>query len=239
MSSPCPLIVDVVIPALDEEAALPGVLAELRAAPVRQVVVVDNGSRDATAARARAAGALVVAEGQRGYGAACLRGIAALGALAPRADVVVFLDGDGSSDPAELAQLCAPIARGEADLVLGSRVHGRVERGALPPQARVGNHIASILIRALYGAHHADLGPFRAIRFEALDRLEMADRDWGFTVEMQVKAIRRGLRVVEVPATWRRRRAGRSKISGTVRGVIGAGVKIIGTILRHSRGPRA
>jgi glycosyltransferase involved in cell wall biosynthesis len=232
------LVVDAIIPALDEEEALPGVLGELAATAVRHVVVVDNGSRDATVAVARSAGAHVVAEAHRGYGAACLRGIAACRALAPRADVLVFLDADGSDDPAEIARLVAPIAEGRADFVIGSRVldGAHVERGALSPQARAGNLVATLLIRALYGERHSDLGPFRAIRFDALERLDMRDLDFGWTAEMQVKAIRRGLRVAEVPASWRRRRGGRSKISGTVRGVVRAGYKILTTIARHARG---
>jgi glycosyltransferase involved in cell wall biosynthesis len=231
------MIVDAIIPALDEEVALPGVLRELAATAVRTVVVVDNGSRDRTVEVARAAGAEVVAEAHRGYGAACLRGIAACRAHAPRPDVLVFLDADGSDDPAELARLLAPLAAGDADFVIGSRTlpGAHVERGALTPPQRSGNAVATLLIRALYGVAATDLGPFRAIRFDALDRLDMRDRDWGWTAEMQVKAIRRGLVTVEVPASWRRRRGGRSKISGTIKGVIGAGYKILTTIARHAR----
>lgn len=233
------MIVDAVIPALDEEASLPGVLAELARTPVRRVVVVDNGSRDRTVELARAGGAEVVAEPRRGYGAACLRGIAACRAASPPPDVIVFLEGDGADDPAELSTLLEPIARGEADLVLGSRVlaASKVEGRALTPQARAGNLVAVGMIRLLYGVRHTDLGPFRAIRLDALERLDMRDPDWGWTAEMQVKAIRRGLRIVEVPASWRRRRGGRSKISGTVRGVIGAGYKILTTIARHAGRP--
>jgi glycosyltransferase involved in cell wall biosynthesis len=230
------VIVDAVIPALDEEQALPGLLAELARAPVRRVVVVDNGSRDRTAAVARAAGAIVVAEAHRGYGAACLRGIAACRAAAPPPDAIVFLDADGADDPAELPALLAPLARGDADLVVGSRTlpGARVEPGALTPQARAGNFVATRLMRALYRARPTDLGPYRAITLAALDALAMRDLDWGWTAEMQVKAYKRGLRVVEVPAGWRRRRGGRSKISGTVRGVIGAGYKILTTVVRHA-----
>jgi glycosyltransferase involved in cell wall biosynthesis len=232
------VIVDAIIPALDEEGALPGVLAELRGTRVRRVVVVDNGSRDRTREVARAAGAHVVEEARRGYGAACLRGIAECRRAEPPPEVLVFLDADGADDPAELDALVAPILAGDADLVLGSRVlePARVEPGALTPQARAGNLVATTLIRVLYGVRHTDLGPYRAIRLDALDRLEMRDLDWGWTAEMQVKAIRRGLRIAEVPTAWRRRRAGRSKISGTVRGVIGAGYKILTTIARHAAG---
>lgn len=187
---------------------------------------------------ARAAGAVVVAEAHRGYGAACLRGIAAARELVPRADVLVFLDADGSDDPRELDRLLAPIAEGGADFVVGSRVlpGAQVERGALSPQARAGNLVATLLIRALYGAAQTDLGPFRAIRFDAFERLDMRDLDFGWTAEMQVKAIRRRLVVAEVPTSWRRRRGGKSKISGTLRGVVGAGYKILTTIARHARG---
>jgi glycosyltransferase involved in cell wall biosynthesis len=223
------VITDAIIPALDEEHALPGVLDELRGR-VRRVIVADNGSRDRTAEVARAGGALVVSEPRRGYGAACLAAIAAARRDPP--EVVVFLDADGASDPSELPSLVAPIAEGRAELVLGSRVH--LERGSLTPPQRAGNLVATMLIRALYGARHADLGPFRAITFTDLLRLDMRDRDFGWTAEMQVKALRRGLRVIEVPTSWRRRRAGQSKVSGTLRGVVGAGYKILTTVVRHA-----
>ena len=226
--------VDCLIPARDEEGALPGVLAAIPGGIVRRVIVVDNGSRDRTAEVARAAGAQVISEPARGYGAACLAGIGYL-ALDPP-DILVFLDGDHADDPRELPSLVAPIERGEADLVIGSRTLGRCERGALTPQQRAGNALAVALIRVAYRHHFTDLGPFRAIRFPSLLALEMRDRDYGWTVEMQVKALRRKLRVIEAPVSYRRRRAGASKVSATVRGTIGAGGKILWTIARHALG---
>jgi glycosyltransferase involved in cell wall biosynthesis len=201
---------------------------------VDDVVVVDNGSADRTAEVARRRGARVVLEPERGYGAACLRGIAALG----DADVVVFLDGDHADRPQEMDRLVDPIVAGRADLVVGSRVSGEREAGALTPQARFGNLLACSLIRLLHGVRYTDLGPFRAVRADALRRLAMCDRDYGWTVEMQVKAAQLGLPALEVPVSYRRRRIGRSKVSGTLRGVLGAGTKILGTIVALSLQPR-
>jgi len=225
--------VDVVIPALDEEHALPSVLRDLPVGRIRRVVVVDNGSRDRTAAVAREAGAEVVLEPRRGYGSACLAGIAALAVPGALPDVVVFLDADYSDRPSELPRLVGPIVEKGADLVVGSRTLGHAESGALLPQARFGNALATFLIRALYGVRFTDLGPFRAVRWSALERLAMSDRDFGWTVEMQVKAARLGMRCVEVPVSYRRR-IGRSKISGTVVGSVRAGWKILYTIARLS-----
>lgn len=229
-------VIDVVIPALNEEDSLPLVLADLPRPPVRRVVVADNGSSDGTARVARQGGAVVVAAPRRGYGSACLAGLAHLRGNDPP-EVVVFVDADYSDHPEELPALVAPILAGEADLVIGSRVLGRRERGALLPQARAGNLVACALIRLLYGHRYSDLGPFRAARWEALERLGMADPDFGWTAEMQVKALRRGLRVAEVPVSYRRR-VGVSKITGTVTGTVRAGYKILWTVLRHSRGSR-
>lgn len=226
------MLIDVVIPALDEEEALPHVLAAIPEGAVRRVVVADNGSRDRTAEVARAAGAEVVREPRRGYGAACLKALAHLRRDPP--DVVVFLDGDHSDHPEELPRLLAPIERGEADLVVGSRALGRAERGALTPQQRVGNAIACVALRLVYGARYTDLGPFRAIRWEALERLGMVDLDYGWTVEMQIKAARRRIAHAEVPVSYRRR-IGVSKVSGTVRGTLGASRKILWVLARHAR----
>ena len=218
--------IKVVIPALNEASSVGRVIG---AVPdwVDEIVVADNGSTDGTADVARAAGARVVYEPRRGYGQACLAALAQLGPC----DVIVFLDGDFSDHPEQMHRLVAPIVGDRADLVIGSRTRGPCEAGALTPQQRFGNRLACGLIRLIWNAGFTDLGPFRAIRSTALARLEMRDRNYGWTVEMQVKAAGRRLRVCEVPVRYRKR-LGRSKISGTVRGVLGAGTIIPATILR-------
>jgi glycosyltransferase involved in cell wall biosynthesis len=226
--------VGVVIPALDEEAALPLVLAELPRAAVDRLVVVDNGSRDRTAEVATAAGAEVVREPRRGYGRACQAGIERLvdesrDALAD-GDVIVFLDADRSDFPEELPLVAGPVLRGEAALVIGSRVLGGATMEALLPQAWFGNRLACALMRLLFGARHTDLGPFRAISVRALRHLRMADNDFGWTVEMQLKARAARLSVVEVPVRYRAR-IGQSKITGTITGTLRAAFKILGWIL--------
>jgi hypothetical protein len=224
---PAPRVV-VVIPALDEEEAIGAVVREVPPV-VGEVIVVDNGSRDRTADVAREAGATVVREPRRGYGRACLAGIAA----AAGADVLVFLDGDRSDYPAQLVDVVRPILGGEADLVIGSRSLGRREAGAHPWHAVLGTRACVGLMNLLTGSRATDLGPFRAITAFALRRLDMRDRGYGWTAEMQVKAARRGLRVVEVPVDYRPR-LGRSKVSGTLRGTLGAGIGIVATIVRHA-----
>lgn len=202
-------------------------------AALDELVVADNGSSDRTATAARAAGATVVVETRRGYGSACLRGIAYLAErVAGPPKIVVFADGDGSNEPRDLLQLIGPIDRNEADLVIGSRAR-RAARGSLTFPQRFGNVLASRLLRLMYGLEATDLGPFRAITWDALVRLEMEDRDYGWTVEMQIKAAKQGLRVSEVDVANHPRRAGKSKVGGTVRGVVGASQKIIRTILKY------
>jgi glycosyltransferase involved in cell wall biosynthesis len=216
----------VIIPALNEGASIARVLADIPPAMAR-VIVADNGSTDDTAARARQGGAQVVSEPKRGYGAACLRAMAALQNDPP--DIAAFLDADYSDYPEQLPRLIAPITAGVADLVIGSRVAGTAQRGALTPVQLFGNALSVTLIRLLWGVHYSDLGPFRAIRWPALMRLGMADRNYGWTVEMQVKAARAGLRCIEVPVDYRRR-IGKSKVSGTLTGSARAGHKILSVI---------
>lgn len=222
--------VDVVIPARDEEESIARVVERLEGAPVSRVLVVDNGSRDRTAEAARRAGATVVSEPRRGYGAACHAGLAFLRSRPP--EVVAFLDADLSEDPAQLVELLAPIVEGRADLVIGSRTLGEREPGSLTPVQEFGNRLATLMLRVLFGARFTDLGPFRAVRWEALERLGMRDRGYGWTVEMQARAARAGLRCAEIPVRHRVRRHGRSKVSGTLAGMLGAGWKIPLTILR-------
>ena len=228
------ITLDILIPARDEAAALPLVLGDLPRAGegwrVRQVVVVDNGSRDATAEVARAAGAQVVHEPVAGYGRACLTGLAALRDSPP--DAVAFVDADHSDDPRELPRLVAPLVRGQAVLVIGSRARGAREPGAFTPAQAFGNWLAPALLRLLWGVRATDLGPFRVITWDALESLGMRDRGFGWTVEMQARAARRGLATEEVPVSYRRRRHGRSKIAGTVSGSVRAGAKILATIGR-------
>lgn len=225
-----------IIPALNEEQSVGRVVADLQATARAEnwplcIVVCDNGSSDETARVARAAGALVVHEAERGYGAACLRALAHMPA---QTDIVLFIDADYSDFPEEFPLLVRPIAEDRADLVIGSRTApGAVrERGALTLQQRFGNWLATFLIRLLYGVRYTDLGPFRAISARALRSLGMRDRNFGWTVEMQIKAAKLGLRSQEVPVSYRRR-IGVSKISGTVKGTLMAGTIIISTILRE------
>jgi len=224
-----PFFISVIIPALNERESIGLVLRDLPRPLVRQVIVVDNGCTDDTPAIAACAGAQVVRQARRGYGAACQAGIAALD---PRADVVAFLDADYSDFPEEIEGLVEPLRRGEADFVIGSRVLRDESRAALLPQAYWGNRLATFLIRRFWHFAYTDLGPFRAIRRESLETLGMRDTTFGWTVEMQIKALRAGLRVREEPVSYRKR-IGRSKISGTVKGTLFAGTRIMFTIFKY------
>ena len=220
--------VSVIIPAFNEAESIGKVIADIPKACVGEIIVVDNGSIDRTAEVARVAGARVVREVHKGYGHACLAGIAAL----TTPEIVVFLDGDYSDFPSEMSLLIQPILAGDAEMVIGSRIRGAREKGALLPQARFGNALATFLIWLLFHVRYTDLGPFRAIRYEQLLAMDMQDKTFGWTVEMQVKAAKMGLRMCEVPVSYRKR-IGQSKITGTVRGTILAGYKILTTILRY------
>jgi glycosyltransferase involved in cell wall biosynthesis len=221
----------VVIPALNEERAIGLVVRDLPGW-VDQIIIADNGSTDATAATAQAAGAMVVHEAEKGYGAACLTGIAAAG----QADIIVFMDGDYSDYGEDLHLLVDPIIAGTHDFVLASRMLGERESGSLTPQQQFGNWLATTLIRAIWRVRYTDLGPYRAIRRDALERLQMADRNYGWTVEMQIKAAEAGLRFIEVPGRYRRR-IGVSKVSGTIKGSVMAGYKILSIIGRYAFRP--
>lgn len=233
--APCDLAdVTVVIPAFNEEASLPLVLGDIP--KVGRVIVVNNGSTDDTAAVACDCGATVVHEPRRGYGSACLRGLAAIDEFVragePPPRIVVFLDADYSDHPDLLPNLVEPIRDGRADFVLGSRLLGEREPGAMPPQSLFGNRLACFLMRVLFGVRYTDLGPFRAIEYQSLVDLGMADRDFGWTVEMQIKAARARLRSIEIPVPYRCR-IGKSKISGTIAGSLKAGTKILYTIAKY------
>lgn len=223
----------IIIPALNEEDAIGGVVAGVRD-QVDRVIVVDNGSTDQTAERAAEAGAEVVYVAKPGYGRACLAGVA----VASDCDLLIFMDGDGADDPADLPDLIAPVLRGEADLVIGSRALGRTEIGALTLPQRWGNALATCLMRWFWNGPFTDLGPFRAIRRTSYQRLAMQAPTFGWTVEMQVRALKQNLRCTEVPVAYRRR-IGVSKISGTIKGVILAGAFILGTIFREALQPNS
>ena len=221
-------IIKVVIPAQNEERAIGKVISEI---PdwVSEVIVADNGSTDKTADVATEHGATVVSIPEAGYGRACLGGIAVAGTY----DIRVFLDGDASDYPEDMHLLVSPIHNGEADMVIGSRVLGKLEKGSLTPQQRFGNALACWLIKIIWKHKYTDLGPFRAISKEGLEKLNMEAPTFGWTVEMQIRALKQGLRCQDVPVRYRKR-IGKSKISGTVKGVIMAGVYILGTIFTEA-----
>jgi len=228
------MIIDVVIPAYDEEGTVAKVVGDIDMNLVRQVVVVDNNSTDKTAQVAKDAGALVVKEVQRGYGKACLTGLDVCRNSKPTPDVVVFMDADYSDHPEQLIDLVGPVVSGQCDMVIGSRALGNREKGSMAPQQRFGNWLATFLIRLIYKERFTDLGPFRAIRWTTLEAIGMKDENFGWTVEMQIKVIKGGFRFREVPVDYRQRGAGKSKVAGTFKGTVLAGWKIISTILKYS-----
>ncbi len=222
----------VIIPAFNEENSVGSVVRDIPAGLVDEIVVVNNNSNDQTAVEAARAGATVLNEPIQGYGRACLRGIAYAKNRQQKPDIIVFIDADYSDYPGEITQVVGPILAGDVDLVIGSRALGQRESGSMTFPQVFGNWLATTLMRWIYGVHYTDLGPFRAIRFDSLIALDMQDTTYGWTVEMQLKAAKKGLRIVEVPVTYRKR-IGFSKISGTVKGAVGAGYKIIITIFKY------
>jgi len=222
-------MISVIIPALNEEEPIAGVVREAAETKIpHEIIVVDNGSTDRTAERARDAGARVV-NAPRGYGRACAAGVAA---LRPECDIVVFLDGDGSDCPEFINQLVDPIAAGTHDFVIGSRTRGQREPGSMNLQQILSGRFAGLIIRLLYRVPYTDMCPFRAIRRDALERLDMREQTYGWNIEMQMKVARAGLRILEVPVNHRCRTGGKSKVSGTLRGTFVAGSRIIATLLR-------
>lgn len=222
----------VIIPAFNEENAVGNVIRDIPRPLIQEIIVVNNNSRDQTTQVAAAAGATVLQELRQGYGFACLAGIDYVRRLATPPDIVVFLDADYSDYPEEIPRLLAPILTGGYQMVIGSRALGNRQRGSMTPQQLFGNWLATTLLRWLYGVHYTDLGPFRAIRFSTLLALDMRDQTYGWTVEMQLKAAKLGFKTTEVPVSYRQR-IGFSKISGTVRGTVLAGYKIITTIFKY------
>lgn len=226
------LVIKVIIPAFNEENGIGEVIREIPKNLISEIVVINNASTDNTEQIAIEAGAIVLREPIPGYGRACLKGIEYLKQTRQVPDVVVFLDADHSDYPEEIPELVKPITHGNADLVIGSRALGIKEDGSMTPQQIFGNWLATRLLKLFYGVKFTDLGPFRAIRFSKLIELEMQDKTYGWTVEMQLKAAKKGFQCVEVPVRYRRR-IGFSKISGTVKGTIMAGYKILATIFKY------
>jgi glycosyltransferase involved in cell wall biosynthesis len=223
-------MISVIIPALNEEEPIAAVVRDcLTTGLSAEVIVVDNGSSDGTAERARAAGARVVSEPAPGYGRACAAGVRA---LVRECEIVVFLDGDGSDCPEFMPQLVEPIQRDEQDFVIGSRTRGKREPGSMNFQQVFAGRVAGMLLRLFYGVRYSDMCPFRAIRRSALDKLGMKEPTYGWNLEMQMRAARARLRILEVPVDHRCRTGGESKVSGTLRGTFVAGVRIVGTLFR-------
>lgn len=227
------VIIDVIIPAYNEQYSISKVIGDINKNLVREIIVVDNNSTDFTGRNARLSGATVVQEYKQGYGAACLKGIEYIKSKTRSPDIVVFLDADYSDHPDQMELLVNPIIHDGFDLVIGARSPLNREDGSMTPQQIFGNRLAVTLLRWLYGAHFTDLGPFRAIKWQRLLSLNMIDQDYGWTVEMQIKAVKQKLKYTEVGINYRCR-TGVSKISGTLRGTVMAGYKIITTIFKYA-----
>ena len=225
-------IIDVIIPAYNEEASIGLVISDIPHDLVRETIVCDNASTDQTGAKAKERGATVLLEERKGYGSACLRGLSYIASKKTPPEIVVFLDGDYSDHPEQMSDLIRPIVDHDIDLVIGSRALGNLQKGAMMPQQIFGNWLATNLIRVFYRYNFTDLGPFRAIKYDKLLDLRMNDPDFGWTVEMQVKAAKLKLKCEEVPVHYRTR-IGVSKVSGTLRGTILAGHKILWTIFKY------
>ena len=226
------LVVDVIIPVLNEEKSIAKVIQSIPVNQVRNVVVVDNGSTDNTKEVVMRTNALLISEEKKGYGSACFKGVEYLLSLEHKPAIVVFMDGDFSDYPEEISKLVLPITEQQMDVVIGSRTLGIAQKGSLTLPQRFGNWLATKLLYQLYKARYTDLGPFRAIRLEALEKLNMQDRTYGWTIEMQLKAAKMGMSYCEVPVSYRKR-IGTSKISGTVKGSVLAGFMILKTIFKY------
>ncbi len=222
----------VIIPAYNEQNSVNLVVQDIPGGLVKEVIVVDNNSSDKTGANALSAGATLLRENKQGYGFACLKGIDYLQNKAKEGDVVVFLDADYSDYPGEMKNVISPIINQNYDMVIGSRALGKKEKGSMTPQQVFGNWLATTLIRFFYKAKFTDLGPFRAITFGKLMELEMKDKTYGWTVEMQLKAAKRSYRFTEVPVNYKKR-IGKSKVSGTLKGTVMAGYKILSSIFKY------
>ena len=222
----------VIIPAFNEAGAIGKVINDIPEGLVNEVIVVNNNSTDETSEKAEEAGATVLHESRQGYGSACLKGVEYVKSKRDKPDIIVFLDADYSDYPGEMEQLVKPIIEKDYDMVIGSRTLGNREKGAMLPQQIFGNWLATTLLKLLYGAKFTDLGPFRAIRFDKLLKIDMQDKTYGWTVEMQLKAAKHKLKFCEIPVSYRKR-TGVSKITGTVKGTVLAGYKIITTIFKY------
>lgn len=225
-------IIDVIIPAFNEQGSIGKVVSDIPKALVREIIVVNNNSTDQTEKVAVDAGATVILDSRRGYGSACLKGLAHVRAKEIKPDIVVFLDGDYSDHPEEMTLLVNPILNNKMDMVIGSRALGKREKGSMMPQQKFGNWLATSLLKLLYKISYTDLGPFRAITWTALEKLNMQDTNFGWTVEMQLKAAKQKMNITEIPVSYRKR-IGVSKIAGTLKGTILAGYKIIFTIFKY------